>query len=49
MYIMAHSRKHKHKSFIKLTRKEIILIEDEWFRRFNANTQIKYDKVSIIK
>ncbi len=32
---MAHSRKHKHKVIAKLTRQQIMMIEDEWYARFN--------------
>ncbi len=32
---MAHSRKHTHKVITKLTRKQIMMIEDEWYARYN--------------
>ena len=32
---MAHYRKRSHNKVIKLTKKEIMMIEDEWYARFN--------------
>ena len=29
------SRKHKHKKILKLTRQQIMMIEDEWYDRYN--------------
>ena len=34
---MAHSRKYTSKKIIKLTRQQIMMIEDEWFDRYNRN------------
>ncbi len=34
---MAYTRKHTHKKIIKLTRQQIMMIEDEWFDRYNRN------------
>ncbi len=31
------SRKHKHMKILKLTRQQILMIEDEWNERFNVN------------
>ena len=31
------NRKHKHKKILKLTRQQILMIEDEWNERFNVN------------
>ena len=30
-------RKHTHHKIIKLTRQQILMIEDEWFDRYNRN------------
>jgi hypothetical protein len=30
-------RKHTHHKIIKLTRQQILMIEDEWNERFNVN------------
>ena len=40
MYTMAHSRKYTSKKIIKLTRQQIMMIEDEWFDRFNRNYNV---------
>ena len=37
MYTMARSRKHTHKKILKFTRQQIMMIEDEWYDRFNRN------------
>lgn len=34
---MARTRKYTSKKIIKLTRQQIMMIEDEWFDRFNKN------------
>ena len=34
---MAYTRKHTHKKITKLTRQQIMMIEDEWFDRYNRN------------
>ena len=34
---MARIRKYTSKKIIKLTRQQIMMIEDEWFDRFNKN------------
>ena len=38
MYTMARYRKHTSKKIIKLTRQEIMMIEDAWYRKYNINT-----------
>ena len=42
---MAYTRKHTHKKIIKLTRQQIMMIEDEWFDRFNRNYNVNTNKV----
>ena len=37
---MARTRKHTHHKIIKLTRQQIMMIEDEWFDRFNRNYNV---------
>ena len=37
MYTMARSRKHTHKVITKLTRQQIMMIEDEWYDRYNRS------------
>lgn len=32
-------RKYSSKKIIKLTRQQILMIEDEWYRRYNINTK----------
>ena len=32
---MARSRKHSHKKVIKLTKRQIMMIEDEWYAKYN--------------
>ena len=39
------SRKHSHTKIIKLTRQQIMMIEDEWFDRFNRNYNLNTKKV----
>ena len=34
---MARTRKYTSKKIIKLTRQQIMMIEDEWFDRYNRN------------
>ena len=31
-------RKHSHTKIIKLTRQQILMIEDEWYARYNRNS-----------
>ena len=38
MFTMARSRKFTHKTVLKLTRQQIMLIEDEWWDRYNKIT-----------
>ena len=35
MYTMARSRKHTHNKVIKLTKQQIVMIEDEWWSKYN--------------
>ena len=44
---MARTRKHTHKKIIKLTRQQIMMIEDEWFDRFNRNYNLNTNKVRL--
>tara|TARA_B100000287_G_scaffold263639_1_gene248086 strand:- start:309 stop:449 length:141 start_codon:yes stop_codon:yes gene_type:complete len=37
MFTMARYRKYTSKKIIKLTRQQIMMIEDEWFDRYNRN------------
>jgi len=37
---MARSRKYTSKKIIKLTRQQIMMIEDEWFDRYNKNYNV---------
>lgn len=37
---MARYRKYTHSKIIKLTRQEIMLVEDEWYAKFNKNYNI---------
>lgn len=32
---MSRNRKHKHKVIVKLTRQEIMMVEDQWYARLN--------------
>ena len=32
------SRKHSHTKIIKLTRQQIMMIEDKWYDRYNRNS-----------
>ena len=45
MYTMARYRKHTSKKIIKLTRQQIMMIEDEWFDRYNRNYNLTTNKV----
>ena len=36
MYTMARYRKHTHKVVNKLTKQQILMIEDEWWSRYNT-------------
>ena len=38
MFIMARSRKYTHKAVLKLTRQQILMIEDEWWDKYNKET-----------
>ena len=38
MFTMARFRKFTHKTVLKLTRQQIMLIEDEWWDRYNKRT-----------
>lgn len=42
---MANTRKHTHKKIIKLTRQQIMMIEDEWFDRYNRNYNLNTKRV----
>ena len=37
---MARTRKYTSKKIIKLTRQQIMMIEDEWFDRYNKNYNV---------
>ena len=37
---MARTRKYTSKKIIKLTRQQIMMIEDEWFDRYNNNYNV---------
>ena len=43
---MAHSRKHTHKIITKLTRQQIMMIEDEWYDRYNKNSYYKQNTIT---
>ena len=45
MYTMARSRKHTHNKVIKLTRQQIMMIEDEWYDRFNRNYNLNTKQI----
>ena len=38
MFTMARSRKFTHKTVLKLTRQQILMIEDEWWDKYNKET-----------
>lgn len=37
---MARKRKHSHKPLAKLTRQQIMMIEDEWWARYNKKNTL---------
>ena len=37
---MARYRKHTHNKVLKLTRQQIMMIEDEWYAKFNKNYKL---------
>ena len=39
------ARKYSSQKIIKLTRQQIMMIEDEWFDRFNKNYNVNTKKV----
>ena len=41
------ARKYSSKKIIKLTRQQIMMIEDEWFDRFNRNYNANTNKVRL--
>ena len=45
MYIMARYRKHTHKTVLKLTRQQILMIEDEWWDKYNKETYKRNTKL----
>ena len=45
MFTMARYRKYTSKKIIKLTRQQIMMIEDEWFDRYNRNYNLTTNKV----
>ena len=42
---MARTRKYTSKKIIKLTRQQIMMIEDEWFDRYNKNYNVNTKQV----
>ena len=41
------ARVYSSKKIIKLTRQQIMMIEDEWFDRFNRNYNLNTNKVRL--
>jgi len=42
---MTSTRKYTHKKILKFTRQQIMMIEDEWFDRFNRNYNLNTKQV----
>ena len=38
-------RKHSHNKIIKLTRQQILMIEDQWWARYNKQPKLNTNKV----
>ena len=45
MYTMARYRKHTHNKILKFTRQQIMMIEDEWYAKFNKNYNLNTKQV----